>query len=63
MIKELLRLLQPEQKKQLMYAFENEVTQYVKLPGNKFLGVNVGHLSCLVILESAGVWAYGELEE
>ena len=60
MIKEILKSLTLEERKQLMYAFENEFTQYIDLPNNKFIGVNIQSIKCLEILESKGVWSYGK---
>lgn len=61
MIKHILDHLTKQEKEQLMYAFEHEFAQYIELPNDKFIGVNIEPLSHLEILESAGVWAYGEL--
>ena len=62
MIKDIIDKLEPEQKRQLMYAFEHQFAQYVSLPNNKFVGVNISPLKHLEIEESAGVWAYGEVK-
>ena len=62
MIKDVIDKLQPEQKGQLMHAFENEFSQYIVLPGNKFIGVNVRSVRHLDITESAGVWFYGNVK-
>ena len=44
-----------------MYAFEEEIAQYIELGDGTFLGVNVDCLKNLEILETAGVWAYGRI--
>lgn len=62
MIKDIIDRLEPEQKRQLMYAFEHQFAQYVSLPENKFVGVNVSPLKHLEIEKSAGVWAYGTVK-
>lgn len=62
MIRDTLNKLTGEQQRQLMYAFENEFSQFIKLPGDKFIGVNVNQVSHLRITESAGKWAYGDVK-
>lgn len=42
-----------------MYAFEHNLSQYIHLPDNEFIGVNVQHLKHLFVRESAGVWSVG----
>jgi len=63
MIDQILKLLQPEQRQRLMYAFENEFAQFIELPNGKFIGVNITPISNLKCLETVGVWAYGEIEK
>jgi hypothetical protein len=62
MIRRLLATLDPIQRKQLMYAFEHEIMQYIKLPGGHFLGVHIESVAGLTVLETAGVWAYGRID-
>lgn len=62
MIKETLDRLKPEERRLLMYAFENEFAQYVSLPGNKFLGVNAHSIKHLKIEETAGKWSFGTIK-
>lgn len=61
MIKQILSLLSDEQRKQLMYAFELERCQLVELDDDMFIGVNVEPTGSLVVMETAGAWAYGKL--
>lgn len=61
MIKDILDKLSEEQRKQLMHAFEHGFEQYVTLPNNKFIGVNVEPIQHLKIHESAGSWHYGDI--
>ena len=61
-LKSILNSLKPEQYKQLMYAFENGFEQYITLPNNKFIGVNVKNIKHLWILKSAGDWSYGDIQ-
>jgi phage-related protein len=58
-LKSALDSLPSEQRRQLMYAFEHRLTQYVPLSDNEFLGVNVGGIKHLEVRQAAGVWAYG----
>lgn len=61
MIKNVLDRLTSEEQKQLMHAFEHGFEQYVELPDNKFIGVNVTPIKHLKITESAGNWYYGDI--
>jgi len=61
MIEELLKQLTPEQYRQLRYAFEESIAQYIELDDGIFVGVNVEPLQHLEILESSGDWAYGKI--
>lgn len=61
MIRELLDKLPSEDRKMLMYAFENLMTKFVVLEDNVFIGVNVSHLPNLKIEEEAGYWACGKV--
>lgn len=61
MIRELYDNLTPEERKELMCAFEEGSSHYIVLPMDKFLGVNVQPSKHLHILEVAGMWVYGEL--
>jgi hypothetical protein len=63
MIREILDKLPKGEYNQLMLAFENEFEQYIELPDNKFVGVNVGPVQHLIITESAGQWAYGNIKK
>jgi hypothetical protein len=65
-IKDVLDGLSDEQRRQLMYAFEHQFSQFIKLPKDtenktKFIGVNVKPIKHLRITEEAGVWATGEV--
>jgi hypothetical protein len=45
-----------------MYGFENSFSQYICLPGGRFIGVNIGNVKHLEIEQSAGVWAIGKIK-
>ena len=61
MIKVILAILTSEQRKQLMYAFEREYSQFIELADNKFIGVNITEASNLEVTEERGVWSYGRI--
>jgi len=61
MIEELLKALPPTQYKQLRYAFEEGLTEFIELDDGIFVGVNVEQLTSLKIIEQVGDWAYGEI--
>jgi len=61
-IKSILSSLGEEQRKQLMYAFENELTQVIVYAGKKFIGINCSHLSNINITESKNSWVIGEIK-
>ena len=61
-IKEVLASLSAKDRRQLMYAFNQEIAQYIPLPDEYFIGVHVDPLVNLEILTRAGAWAYGRLK-
>ena len=61
MIREILDSLPVSEKNRLMLAFEQDFEQYVELPNDHFIGVNVGPVRHLNVTESAGQWAYGKI--
>ena len=60
MIKEALQKLSDDERKQLMYGFENGFAQIIELPGGLFIGVNIANVNDYEILEQKGVWCYGK---
>ena len=62
MIKEVIDKLRPDERRLLMYAFEQEFSQYIRLPGNTFVGVNTQSIKNLEVLETAGKWTYGRVK-
>ena len=46
-----------------MYAFEEGLSQWIKLPEGKFVGVNVQGLPQLNVTEQSGPWAYGDVND
>lgn len=61
-IKETLDDLKEHERQQLMYGFEHEFAQYVCLPDNKFIGVNVNKIQHLEIEQQVGVWCTGTIK-
>ncbi len=62
MLKELLDKLSIDDKRQLMYAFEEGMAQFIQIDTNHFIGVYVECLTQLEILESVGAWSYGKIK-
>ena len=62
MIKEILDKLDPGEKRRLVNEFDNGFDQYVELPDNKFVGVNIKN-SNFEIHEQVGCWSYGKYND
>jgi len=62
MLREVLNNLSPSDREQLMYAFEQELAQFVVLADGHFIGVHLTPLKNLTVLETAGVWSYGTVQ-
>lgn len=60
-LKEILDSLRPIDRSALYYAFERELTFYVQLPGNRFIGVNTDSIPTLIPDSdiSRGAWRVG----
>ena len=58
-IKSALEKITPEDKKRLLYAFDNNFCQVVGLSNQRFIGVNCKHVVNLKITEQKGAWATG----
>lgn len=61
MIRQTLDKLSDGSREALRCAFEQGDTLIIKLNDSKFIGVNVVANTNLIILESAGLWAYGKI--
>lgn len=61
MIKELLNKLPKEKYKELMYAFEYDIPQYVTINDTEFIGVNCHNFKNLIIDHDEGHWSCGKL--
>lgn len=54
----------PEQgRRQLLHAFERGFQQYIELPDNQFIGVNVKGVPHLSVEQEAGLWAIGTVRK
>lgn len=62
-IKEIMDSLPAQDRQLLNYAFEHGLEQHVRLPGSKYLGVNIRTLKNLKAELSAGLWSYGNIVE
>lgn len=63
MLREIITALGEADKSQLLYALEQELTTWVKLPERKFIGVNIKALPQLTVIETQGPWSYGAINE
>lgn len=62
-LKEQLKALPPDDYKILFEAFEAESTAVIKLPDNRFIGVNVANLPVYQIEEKQGYFSMGRIVE
>ena len=62
-LREAINNLSEGDRQQLMYAFEEGLSQWIELPDGKFVGVNVQGLPQLTIIEQSGLWAYGDIND
>ena len=58
-IKSTLDGLDPEDKRRLVHAFDNDFSQHVVLENGYYIGVNIPMSSHFEKLEEVGVWSYG----
>jgi hypothetical protein len=58
MIKKIMQSLDPPDARLLYYAFENDLTQVVRI-GDKFIAVNLVPNNDYEIIEEKGAWTYG----
>ena len=60
MIKDIIDRLAESDKRKLLHAFENELSQRVELGQDRFLGVHISKTPDLRIIEEAGAWTVAE---
>jgi hypothetical protein len=60
-LRTLIKELSPENRKLLMYAFEEQIPQYVSVGNGIIVGVYLQENPLIKIIESAGAWSKGEL--
>jgi hypothetical protein len=58
-MRDILDRLSDDDKQLLNYAFEHGLAQFVRLPDNRFIGVNIDHLTYLEPQITVGVWRTG----
>jgi len=61
MIRDILNNLSEDDLAKLMFAFEQELSFYIELSNNTFIGVNIHEGRRFKIIERAGYWSYGTL--
>jgi hypothetical protein len=59
MIRDVLDRLDMEDRRLLSYALDHDLSQTVKLPQGKFVGINIHPGANMVIEEQVGNWCYG----
>ena len=62
-LKQALDALPQEKKAVLMFAFEQQIPQYVELANNKYLGVKTQVFPNLVPEITLGDWSFGEIKK
>lgn len=60
-LKAILQSLEPEDRRRLMHAFDNDFAQHVEYAPGKFIGVHIQNNSNLKIGTLVGVWSEGEI--
>ena len=59
-LKSKLDSLTVNQRRLLLHAFEMHISQFVNLPDDHFIGVNISTPSFRMI-ETVGVWSFGKI--
>jgi hypothetical protein len=62
-IKAILDGLQAQDRKKLMYAFENGFAQHVEYEPGKYVGVNTANIKHLSKRQAAGSWYEGDIQK
>jgi hypothetical protein len=58
-IREILNSLNPEDRKRLMYSFEESLSAFVEYQEGYFMGVNVVPSDTMIIIKQEGQWSKG----
>jgi len=58
-LKSIIDSLKPEDRARLFHAFDHYFSQFVILPNNKFIGVNMICKSNFIVEEQVGAWSFG----
>jgi hypothetical protein len=61
-IKEALAAISRSERQMLDYAFENGIADYVIISKKWFIGVNLVNNPNITVLETKGLWAFGEIK-
>jgi len=61
-IRQELSNLKPFEREQLKYAHQYNISQYIKLPNNRFIGVHCATIRHLIIEESTNDWYIGRIQ-
>lgn len=61
-IRSTLQNLSPVERKRLMYAFENMMTELIVFPDRTFIGCNLKYLEPLIVEGAHGPWMVGKLK-
>lgn len=61
-LKQALDMLPPEKKAVLMFAFEQQIPQYVELSDGKYLGVKADVFPNLSPETTLGDWSFGAIK-
>ena len=63
LIAEVLKKLTDKQRAQLMYAFENDIAQFIEYKNRRYVGVHTEHIKNLRPEQTVGKWAEGEIKK
>lgn len=59
-VKDIFDTLSEQERKQLLYAFEHQLSQYISLDDGTFIGVHCDHIKHLDVQHQNGAWSVGE---
>lgn len=62
MLRQDLDSLPDAERRRLIVAHNAGLPQYVRIPGGRFIGVNVNGIRHLIVIERAGDWASGKVK-
>lgn len=62
-LKDTLQALPDHQRRNLMYAFEHDLEAFIRLDGDRYIGVNTSRVPYLVPDSVSGAWAAGRINK